>query len=105
MSRRRVSLVASVVLLALVLLAGVSIATGSTEDDATEHPMTGSQLDRASRAALEHVGEGRVTGTEVDDEESDYEVEVTLGDGRQIDVQLDEDFTVVGQSSDDEGDE
>ena len=36
------------------------------------------------------------------DEESYYEVEVTLPDGRQVDVQLDEDFTVVGSESDQE---
>ena len=31
-----------------------------------------------------------MTGTEVGDEESYYEIEVTLDDGRQVDVQLDE---------------
>ncbi len=39
---------------------------------------------------------GEVTDTEVGDEESCYEVEVNLDDGRQVDVQLDEDFAVVG---------
>jgi hypothetical protein len=41
-----------------------------------------------------------VTETEVGDEESYYEVEVTLDDGRQVDVQLDERFAVVGSSQD-----
>ena len=54
------------------------------------------------------TGEGRVTETEVGDEESLYEVEVTLDDGSQVDVQLDEDFEVVGSEADgtdDEGDD
>ncbi len=68
-------------------------------DDAVEGPdvpITGSDLDRATEAALAFTGEGHVTDTEVGDEESYYEVEITLGDGRQIDVQLDEAFNVVG---------
>ena len=57
-------------------------------DDDNEGPITGSELDRASAAALEETGEGHVTETEVGDEESFYEVEVTLDDGSQVDVQL-----------------
>ena len=41
----------------------------------------------------------------MDDEESKYEVEVTLEDGTQVDVQLDEDFQVVGTESDGTEDE
>lgn len=36
-----------------------------------------------------------MTGTEVGDEESYYEVEVTLADGSQVDVQLDRAFRFV----------
>ena len=78
---------------------GIAVASGGVERDT---PITGPDLVRAEAAALAYVGDGRVTETEVGDEESYYEVEVTLPDGRQIDVQLDESFTVVG-SSDDEG--
>ena len=46
-----------------------------------------------------------MTETEVEDEESYYEVEVTLDDGRQVDVQLDEDFNVVGSEADGPGDD
>ena len=68
------------------------------EDDAEgpDVPITGRALERASTAALEFTGEGRVTATEVGDEESYYEVEVTLDDGGEVDVQLDEAFNVVG---------
>ena len=80
--------------------AGAAIAAGG-DDDATETPITGSALENATAAALEHTGGGTVTGTEVGDEESYYEVEVTLEDGSQTDVQLDRSFNVVGDEADD----
>ena len=85
--------------------AGVAVATGAVGDD-NEAPITGTALEQASAAALAHTGGGRVTETEVGDEESMYEVEVTLDDGSQVDVQLDENFNVVGDEvdgADDEG--
>jgi uncharacterized membrane protein YkoI len=70
----------------------------SSEDMAErpDVPITGTDVDQASAVALDYLGVGRVTATEVGDEESYYEVEVTLDDGRQVDVQLDESFIVVG---------
>ena len=84
--------------------AGIGVAATSDDDEA-ERPITGAELERASEAALDHTGGGRVTDTEVDDEESKYEVEVTLDDGTQVDVQLDEEFTVVGVENDDQPDD
>jgi uncharacterized membrane protein YkoI len=84
---------------------GVAAASGGADADSDEGPdvaITGEALERASEAALAETGGGRVTGTEVGDEESYYEVEVTLEDGSQVDVQLDESFHVVGSSADDE---
>ena len=93
---------------AVVVLGGVGagIAVAGGGDD-SEAPIPAADLDRATAAALEHTGEGRVTETEVGDEESYYEVEVTLDDGTQVDVQLDEDFQVVSSSQDgrNEGDD
>jgi uncharacterized membrane protein YkoI len=83
---------------------GIAVAN-SGDDDETERPISGDALQKASDAALEHTGGGRVTGTEVGDEESLYEVEVTLDDGRQVDVQLDESFAVVGTEGDDDSTE
>jgi hypothetical protein len=83
--------------------AGVAAASGGSGDDAAEGPdsaITGDALQQAEEAALAATGGGRVTGTEVGDEESYYEVEVTLPDGSQVDVQLDEDFTVVDRIGD-----
>lgn len=62
-------------------------------------PITGTALEQASAAALAYVGQGRVTGTEVGDEEGYYEVEITLENGRQVDVHLDETFKVLGQET------
>lgn len=86
---------------ALIAVAGFGVrgVVASGGDD-NEAPIAGDALDKASAAALAHTGQGRVTETEVGDEESLYEVEVTLDDGSQVDVQLDENFTVVGQETD-----
>jgi hypothetical protein len=45
---------------------GAGIAAANGGDD-SEAPITGDALDKASAAALEHTGEGRVTETEVGD--------------------------------------
>jgi uncharacterized membrane protein YkoI len=82
--------------------AGVAAASGGGDDDATDTPISGPALDQASAAALAETGGGHVTGTEVDDEESYYEVEVTLDDGSQVDVQLDKSFNVVSSKHDNE---
>lgn len=74
----------------------------SDGDDHDDHevPITGEALDKASAAALDYIGEGRVTETEVGDEEGYYEVEITLDDGSQVDVHLDEAFNVLGHEAD-----
>ena len=76
---------------------------GEVEDNVGEDaaegedvPITGEALDQASAAALDYIGEGRVTGTEVGDEEGYYEVEITRDNGRQVDVHLDENFNILG---------
>ena len=83
--------------------AGTAIAAGG-DDDATDRAITGSALEKAKAAALANTP-GRVTETEVGDEESYYEVEVTRSDGSQVDVQLDRDFNVVTAKTDSERDD
>jgi hypothetical protein len=87
-------------------VAAVAIGTGiaaAQPDDGEGTPITGDALAKASQAALAFTGSGTVTGTEVGDEESLYQVEVTLGDGSQVDVQLDQNFAVVGNKTDPPG--
>ena len=81
---------------------GAAIAVGTDEfkdDDATQKSITGDALQKASDAALKYTGGGKVTETEVNDEESYYEVEVTTDAGQQ-DVQLDRNFNVVSSKDD-----
>ena len=99
MKRTKVVIVGASALALAAGGAGIAGATGGGDDS---HPISGKALDRASGAALEATGGGTVTETEIGDEESYYEVEVTGADGSQTDVQLDRDFEVVGQSADEE---
>jgi hypothetical protein len=88
---------------AAVGAAAVAIGTGiatAQPDDGEGTPITGEALTKASQAALAFTGGGTVTATEVGDEESLYEVEVTKADGSQVDVQLDENFVVVSSKTD-----
>ena len=69
-------------------------------DDGNGRPVTGTALDRASSVALDQTGGGKVTGSEVRDEQGYYEIEVTRDDGTQTDVHLDRDFNVINAESD-----
>ena len=81
--KRRSTIIATVAAAAVLAGAGFGIARAQGgDDDETDTPIGGAELDRASAAALASTGGGRVTGTEVNDEESYYEVEVTLNEGR-----------------------
>ncbi len=103
MGRHKRLAVAGVAVVAIAAVgAGAAIASGG---DDSESPIVGSELARASAAALASTGGGRVTQTEVGDEDSYYEVEVTLEDGSQVDVQLDRDFKVVASEVDDDSTE
>jgi hypothetical protein len=98
--RSRIALTAGIT---VFVLGGAGAAVvGATTGDDNETPITGTELERASAAALAETGQGRVTGTEVGDEDSYYEIEVTLDDGSQVDVQLDRAFHMVKTMSDTE---
>ena len=97
--RRKLAFGAAVVVVVAAAAAGIAIAAGG--DD--EKPLTGPTLDRAPAAALRHTGGGTVTEPETGDDGGAYEVEVRLSNGRQVEVQLDERFAVLGQEADDDG--
>jgi len=96
---RKLALVIALVLALGALAAGIAVAGGGGDDQ----PLTGSTLDRATAAALAHTGGGKVVETEVGDDGSAYGVEIRLDDGRQVEVNLDEAFGVIGQEADDDG--
>lgn len=79
---------------------GIAVALGGGDDD---QPLTGTALERASRAALDHTGGGTVVETEAGDDGAAYGVEVRLNDGRTVEVNLDANFNVIGQEGDDDG--
>ncbi len=72
------------------------------EANDSDTPLTGSDLDRAVAAALDHTGGGEVTETEVGDDGAAFGVEIRLADGSQVEVNLDADFNVIGSEADDD---
>jgi uncharacterized membrane protein YkoI len=100
--KRRTKLLIAGAVAGVLIAAGAGAAISSDDDDGTEVPITGIELEMATKAALEHTGGGTVTETEFGDEESLYEVEVRLPDGTSVDVQLDENFDVVEVTPDDD---
>ena len=98
-------LLAAAVATVLLVGAGVAYATGSGDDDSSEQQATGAGIEKAKSVALDHTNGGRVTGTEVGDEEGYYEVEIIRDDGSQVDVHLDRDFNVLSTPGDHEGPE
>ena len=104
---KRMKIVGAGAAIAALAAGGAAIATAGSNGD-SEQPIPAPEVQKAEAAALEHTGGGTVTDTEVGDEESLYEVEVTLDDGSQVDVQLDRQFDVVGdeaETGEDEADE
>jgi len=99
MIRRNRLLLFTVVAL-LIASTAVAIVVATTDEDET--PITGDALVKASAAALQYTGGGTVTDSEVGDEEGSYEVEVTLNDGTEVDVHLDQKFRVIGSDADKE---
>lgn len=101
--KKKIAIGTASILAAGAGVAGIAVAGGSGDDN--EAPITGSALDRASEVALEETGGGTVTETETGDEESYYEVEVTLSGGDEVDVQVNRDFEVVGTETDAAGED
>lgn len=100
MNRRIKFVLAGTAVVAVAVAGGTGIAVATGGDDGSGTRITGPALEQASTVALQHTGGGRVTGSEVGDEESYYEIEVTKADGSQLDVQLDKAFKVVSAKPD-----
>ncbi|CAN5880225.1 hypothetical protein BH23ACT12_BH23ACT12_22050 [soil metagenome] len=82
--------------LVLAMAADATAAVAGV-DGGDDRPITGESLKKASAAALEATGGGKVTETETGDEDGAYEVEVTMSDGSRVDVHLDPNFKVISQ--------
>lgn len=102
MDRKR-KLIAGAVAVLAVLGVGTGVSIASSTDD--DQPIAGNSHQRATQAALEHVGEGTVIETEMGDDGAAYGVEIRLDDGSVIEVELDENFNVSGTEKDDDSGE
>lgn len=102
MKSRRKLIVAGIAVLAALALGGAAVAgAGGVFDDET--PLQGTELARASAAALAATGGGTVNATERDGEKGGtFEVEVTKPDGSTVDVRLDASYRIVAIDSDSE---
>ena len=98
--RKKTKLIVSGVTAVAAIGIGTGVGIASGGDD---RPLRGTDYDRATAAALEHVGEGSVTETEAGDGGAAYEVEIRRPDGSQVEVQLDANFEVMGAEADDDG--
>lgn len=97
---RRMTLIAAGVLGLAVAAGGLGLTLANGTDDT---PLTGTDLDRATQAALEHTGGGTVVESEANDGDAAYSVEVRRDDGSVVEVRLDENFNVMGDEVDDDG--
>lgn len=99
MTGRR-KLVAGAIAAVVVIGAGTGVVLASAGDD--DKPLTGTDLERATEAALDHVGGGEVIETEIGDDGAAYGVEVRRADGSVVEVNLDSGFDVIGSEADDD---
>lgn len=84
----------------VAITAGGGYALTSSDDDG---PIPAADREQAEQAALAETGGGTVTDAELDDDRDEpgrYDVEVTLEDGTEVDVRLDDEFAVVGTETD-----
>jgi hypothetical protein len=79
--------------------AGLALAGGGTDAD---RPLAGSDLSRATEAALAHTGGGTVVETEVGDDGAAYGVEILLADGSVVEVDLDARYEVIRSTPDED---
>lgn len=98
---RRNKLVLGGLAAVLVIGAGTGAVVASSDDD--DQALTGSTYDRATQAALDHVGGGEVIETEGGDDGAAYGVEIRKDDGSVVEVNLDDNFQVIGSEADDDG--
>ncbi|MBA2361580.1 MAG: PepSY domain-containing protein [Actinobacteria bacterium] len=100
MTRKKIAVAAVTVGILAAATGGIAVAGGVGDND---EALSGRALERATSAALAHTGGGRVTETEIGDSGAAYGVEVKLANGKQVEVELDENFKVIGQEADDDG--
>jgi hypothetical protein len=105
MSKQVKKVAAGIAALVALALGGAAIAnaTGGGGGSGGDQSLSGATLDQASAAALKAAGGGKVTASELDNEQgATYEVEVAKTDGSTVDVRLDKAFGVIVVDGDSE---
>ncbi|WP_051973324.1 PepSY domain-containing protein [Cryobacterium sp. MLB-32] len=94
MNTKIVAIAIGAALVAALAGAGIALAVTNLSDD--NDTLTGDTLQRASAAALAETGAGTVTSAErTDDGGPEYNLEVRLENGDEVDVELNGSFDVV----------
>ena len=102
--RRTTKLIAGGALTVALIGAGTGMAVaGSNDESGDGGALSGSTRDKAVAAALDATGGGRVSEAERADDGGTYSVEVVVESGRHIEVKLDDNFHVINQATDDDG--
>ncbi|HEX6263088.1 MAG TPA: hypothetical protein VF097_09600 [Actinomycetota bacterium] len=99
MNARRRLIIGLVAALAVIGVSTAVVVAASGDDQ----PLPDDARARATAAALDHVGGGRVLETEIGDDGMAYGVEILKPDGSVVEVSLDEDFQVARVEADDDG--
>ena len=103
MDRRRIVIAGSALAIAVAAGgAGLAMAGGGGGGNDNDAPLTGTDLDRATQAALQHTGAGSVIDSEIGDGGAAYTIEIKRADGSVVEVQLDAGFAVIGQEADED---
>jgi uncharacterized membrane protein YkoI len=97
---------------AVIIAGGVGAGPASSQigpvfsQDGHDGELTGSTRDQAVAAALKATGGGTVTDTETGDDGAAYGVEVLISGGREVEVNMDRNLSVIGQEAgNDRGDD
>ena len=98
MFKERKRLFGLAVVAAVIVGAGTAFVFAAGDDD---EALTGSTYDRAVEAAQAEVGGGEVLETEGGDGGAAYGVEIRTDDGSVVEVELDENFEVLGVEQED----
>jgi uncharacterized membrane protein YkoI len=103
MNKRKLTILAGLVVVAALALIGATIARATGAFDDGDAQLEGPQAERAKAAALRITGGGRANSVERDSENgATYEVEVTRKDGSTVDVRLDGSYRLVVVEGDSE---
>jgi uncharacterized membrane protein YkoI len=85
---------------AAVVLGGATVAVAANTLGADDQPLSGTELQQASEAALAKTGGGTVLKAETDD--GTYEVDVLAPGGAKVEVEVDRSFQAKVEAPDDD---